>query len=59
MDPVKYFITFILGLSSLFSLIYGIQLGYYKERNMEMKLSLKDSGLTTTALFVTFCFFLF
>ena len=59
MDPIKYIVSILLGFSILFSFIYGIQVGYYKEKNMEMNFSIKDSGLMNIALFVSLGFFLF
>ena len=59
MDPIKYIVSILLGFSILFSFIYGIQVGYYKEKNMEMNFSIKDSGLMNVVIFVTLGFFLF
>ncbi len=59
MDPIKYIVSTLLGFSLLVSFIYGIELGYYKEKNMEMYFSIKDSGLMNVVIFVTLGFFLF
>jgi hypothetical protein len=59
MDPIKYIVSTLLGFSLLVSFIYGIESGYYKEKNMEMYFSIKDSGLMNVVIFVTLGFFLF
>ena len=59
MDIKKYVFSFILFFFFVFSLLYGIQLGYYKDKKLDINFSWFDSAFFQSAIFCSFIFFVF
>ena len=59
MNILRYFLTSMMCLFYVISLLYGVQLGYSREKNIDFTFSITYSGFANSAIFCSLVFIIF